>query len=92
MARFTINFTYKGYASTVEFEGKTDQLEFYIDSLDGIGATPTTPHSAAATSAEQQAAAPVCEWHGAMSASSKAPGTFFCSRKMGDGSYCKSKA
>ena len=92
MSKFTIHAVYKGYPIDIEFEGKSDQLEFYIDSLDGMGATPPSEHSAAATSAEQEAAAPVCQWHGAMQASSKVPGTFFCSRKMGDGSYCKSKA
>lgn len=34
---------------------------------------------------------PICKYHGRMKESSKAPGTFFCSRKMGDGSYCQER-
>jgi hypothetical protein len=32
-----------------------------------------------------------CSWHGPMKESTKAPGTFFCSKKMSDGSYCKER-
>jgi len=55
-------------------------------------AAPTQP--AAPTSAPQTPAAsetPVCQWHGAMKASTKAKGTFYCSSRMGDGSYCKER-
>lgn len=31
---------------------------------------------------------PVCRFHGAMKASSKAPGSFYCTKKLHDGSYC----
>jgi hypothetical protein len=31
---------------------------------------------------------PVCRWHGAMKESIKAPGTWYCPNKMGDGTYC----
>jgi hypothetical protein len=34
---------------------------------------------------------PMCEWHGAMKASTKAPGTFYCTKKKADGSYCTSR-
>ena len=36
--------------------------------------------------------APVCPYHGAMKASTKAPGTWYCAAKMGDGSYCKERS
>lgn len=36
--------------------------------------------------------APVCEFHGPMKQSTKAPGSWFCPSKMGNGEYCKSKA
>lgn len=32
-----------------------------------------------------------CQWHGMMKESTKDPGTFFCPKKMADGSYCKEK-
>ena len=31
---------------------------------------------------------PACRYHGAMKASSKAPGSFYCTKKLHDGSYC----
>ena len=34
---------------------------------------------------------PPCQYHGPMKASTKAPGTFFCTRKLADGSYCPSR-
>jgi hypothetical protein len=30
-----------------------------------------------------------CSWHGPMKESAKAPGTWYCTKKMADGSYCK---
>jgi hypothetical protein len=36
-------------------------------------------------------ATPVCPYHGAMKASTKRPGTFFCPKKLHDGSYCQGK-
>ncbi len=34
---------------------------------------------------------PVCQWHGAMKESTKAPGTWYCPNRMGDGSYCRER-
>jgi len=34
---------------------------------------------------------PVCQFHGPMKESTARPGTWFCPKKMGDGSYCKEK-
>jgi hypothetical protein len=42
-------------------------------------------------SAGAPAAVPVCQWHGAMKESTKAPGTYFCPAKRADGSYCTSR-
>lgn len=47
--------------------------------------TIVTPHAPAPQSA------PICQYHGAMKASAKAAGTWYCPAKMGDGSYCKSR-
>ena len=38
-----------------------------------------------------QSETPVCQYHGAMKESTKAPGTSFCPSRMGDGSYCKER-
>lgn len=34
---------------------------------------------------------PQCKYHGALKASTKAPGTFYCTKKLADGSYCPSR-
>ncbi len=61
----------------------------------------TIPETRAALAQAQQAqaaaatptgVAPTCQYHGPMAPSTKAPGTWYCKSKMGDGSYCKSKA
>jgi hypothetical protein len=51
-------------------------------------------HAPAHTSSPAQAPAmeaPQCRYHGAMKASTKAPGTWFCTKKLADGSYCPSR-
>ena len=50
---------------------------------------PQTPPAPLVPPAEIEA--PVCPYHGAMRASNKAPGTWFCPSKMADGSYCKTR-
>ncbi len=50
---------------------------------------PTSP--SAPTNGANGDAAPVCEFHGAMKRSKHNDG-WFCPKKMGDGTYCKSKA
>jgi hypothetical protein len=47
---------------------------FPVEMASPSGAAPTQP--------------PVCKYHGAMKASSKAPGSFYCTKKLHDGSYC----
>ena len=51
-------------------------------------------HAPAHTSRTEQAPAaetPVRKYHGTMKPSTKAPGTWYCASKMGDGSYCKER-
>ena len=53
-----------------------------------------TRYPAAAVAPRQpqgQGETPQCKYHGPMKASTKAPGTFFCTRKIADGSYCPSR-
>jgi hypothetical protein len=58
-----------------------------IDRLKAIGATPPSGRSPAGEMASDDA--PVCEFHGKMREGNR--GGYFCPKKMGDGSYCKSK-
>ena len=92
MATITIHALYKGFPFDLQFDGRAAELDTYIDSLEAIGATPATPNTTKAAELEARQDAPRCRYHGAMKPSAKAPGTWFCSHKMGDGSYCKEKA
>lgn len=58
--------------------------------LPANGYTPTAQRQANGAPG-QQAAGPVCPYHGPMKSSTKVPGTFYCPQKMGDGTYCKTK-
>ncbi|MCI0392248.1 MAG: hypothetical protein MOB07_26250 [Acidobacteria bacterium] len=90
-ARFQITATIDGFPITVEVEGKADSLRAMIDRLMAIGAVPP-----AATPAQPEptkpAGAPVCKVHGSQMKESRKPGTYFCSRRLADGSYCAEKS
>jgi hypothetical protein len=86
-AKFTIQATLDGFPFTVEAEGRADDLRALVGRLKAIGATPPEKLHAA-TFQPSTDDAPVCEFHGKMR---KGNHGFFCPKKMGDGSYCKSK-
>lgn len=54
---------------------------------------PVEPQSATSGSAPSSPAqqTPTCAVHGPMPESKKAPGTYFCPKKLWDGSFCKSR-
>lgn len=85
-ARFTITATLDGFPFTVEAEGKAEDLRALVGRLKAIGAQP--PQGTAVPNASDSSA-PVCEYHGSMRQGRHG---WFCPKKMGDGSYCKSKA
>ena len=90
--RFTIQATLRGFPVTIEGEGRAGDLKIIVQRLLDSGAEPPTaqaaskPASAAGAPAED---APVCEFHGKMKRGNHG---WFCPKKMGDGSYCKSTA
>jgi len=88
VATFTITAMIDGFPVQIAVEGKADALRGMIDRLKAIGAQP--PASVQVNLPEQKTDdAPVCQFHGAMKRSNH--GGFYCPKKMGDGSYCKSK-
>src|SRR5262245_34226080 len=89
-ATFTITATIDGFPVQIEVEGKASDLRALVDRLKSIGAQPPIPEKPQSQKSWDTDDAPVCEFHGKMKRSNH--GGFFCSRKMGDGSYCKSKA
>lgn len=93
VAKFSITATIDGFPITVEVEGKAEDLRALVGRLKAIGAQPPSLFkNSRPGKTEQTDDAPVCQYHGAMKASTARPGSFFCPKKMGDGSYCKSKA
>lgn len=91
LATFTIHALMDDFPFDVSFSGTAEQLAATVQRLRDLGAVPPTQAARAAVEAERERSAPVCQYHGAMKESSKAPGTWYCSAKMGDGTYCKSK-
>lgn len=89
---FTIHALLDDFPIDVQFAGTADQLKATVARLRELGAVPPTPAARQAVEAERQREAPICEFHGPMKESSKAPGTWYCTKRMGDGTYCKSKA
>ncbi len=89
-ATFTINVLIDGFPVQVSVEGKADALRGMIDRLKAIGATPPAPNLGNDNNVtiSNIKDAPICEYHGAMRQGRHG---WFCPRKMGDGSYCKSK-
>ena len=91
------NWAYKGFNGimlTLRAESGRDvltKLDGALVALDKMGATPTTtgpkPNGSNGTPTSG-GAAPVCKYHGEMKRSTKFAG-WYCSSKMGDGSYCK---
>ena len=61
-----------------------------LDWLGEKGYRPTTGTPRTAISSNGNGNAPTCQYHGPMKRSKKFDG-WFCSAKMGDGSYCKEK-
>jgi hypothetical protein len=89
-AKFTITCQIDGFQVQVEVEGAADKLRAMIDRLKAIGAQPPQGASKSANAAGAPAEdEPVCEYHGKMKRGNYG---WFCPKKMGDGSYCKSTA
>lgn len=93
-AKFTITATLEGFPIQIEIENAdANKLRGMIDRLKAIGATPPSKsHDVTLNGNNPVTDAPICEFHGAMKASNKKPGSWFCPHKMGNGEYCKSKA
>lgn len=90
VARFTISATLDGFPVSVEVEGKADALRGMIDRLKAIGAQPPSFPTNGKSAEFPETSAPTCEFHGRMKRSNH--GGFYCPKRMGDNSYCKSKA
>lgn len=73
---------------------KLDQLDDALAALLERGYLPdeSSPNASAVPAAAAPGQPPVCPYHGPMKESTARPGTWFCPKKMGDGSgYCKEK-
>lgn len=76
-------------AKLIEHYGKTvDQLIAGGWQASKAGTRGASASPAAATT---DGAAPTCRIHGGQMKPSRKPGSFYCSRKLADGSYCQEK-
>src|SRR5262249_27767679 len=66
----------------LDVQAQLDQLCGLFDEGGAVHQEPETPHAAPT---------PVCAFHGAMKPSTKVPNSWFCSAKMGDGTYCRER-
>ena len=89
---FRITAVLDEFPVTLEFSGTSTDLAAAIKRLRDIGAIPPTAAAVQTARDEKAREAPTCPYHGPMKESTKAPGTWYCSKRMGDGSYCKEKA
>jgi len=87
-----------GFPITVTLNDiKLDQLDNALAALLERGYMPAEPPSVLASpnapAPAQKAGPPVCQYHGPMKESTipGKEGTYFCSKKMADGSYCKER-
>lgn len=71
----------------LDVEQQLDQLCGLFDEGSAVQVAPETPHATLATDET-----PRCPFHGPMKPSTKVPGSWFCSARMGDGTtYCKER-
>lgn len=89
-ARFVISVELEGFPVSIELEARAEQLMAMIERLKALGAVP--PASAAQPARAAASEPPRCTVHGKPMKASQKPGSFFCPRRLDDGSYCPEKA
>jgi hypothetical protein len=87
--RFSIQATLDGYPIEIQGEGKAGDLKVIVERLRAIGAMPPQAVQPEPTKSN---GAPLCPAHNTPMKASQKPGTYFCSKKNDDGSYCRHKA
>lgn len=92
---FHVQFTVRGQEEQELFQRMTKLLKWFEEKAfvprKGRLDVPASPTPVSPSLPAPQGT-PICEYHGEMKPSPKAPGTWYCTKKMGDGSYCKSRA
>lgn len=89
--RCVIHAELDGFPLTITFRGKAETFKNTVQRLREIGATPPKAFSATASTATATAAEsgpPKCPVHGSKMKESRKPGTWYCTKKVGEG-YCK---
>ncbi len=102
-SRLTITFEVDGFPMALDFAVSAADMPSRVDqaiqAIQKAGGTPPRAAQVAAAAVAVPVAPtsapgtpPRCQFHGPMKESTKAPGTWFCPAKMGDGeTYCKEK-
>lgn len=93
----TAHVTFSGIHFEVCFSGQVDQLPALAKRLVALGAEPAAQSAPSPatngkpTTSYADDGTPQCIIHGAMKESDKRPGTYYCPKKLADGTYCKSR-
>ncbi len=91
--RCVIHAELDGFPLTITFRGKAESFKNTVQRLREIGATPpslpalATATATAATATES--GPPKCPTHGTKMKESRKPGVWYCTKKVGEDSYCK---
>lgn len=98
-ASVTLKVAYRGY-SDILFTlrdasgiGLLEKLDRVMDKFEKMGIAPAIGHTSSGApiaSGGPVGETPVCEYHGPMKRNNRNNG-WFCPKKMGDGTYCKTK-
>ena len=91
-ARCSVNVRLVVHGHDVQVTLRGDEETEVMGRLEAILAQYPAPQPTAPPAASPGPGdTPQCKYHGAMKASTKAPGTFYCTKKLADGSYCPSR-
>ena len=99
-ASLTLRFSYKDYDDILftlrdaSGAGLLDKLDAALVKFEKLGIKPAptrTPAGAPIAPSGPVGETPVCEYHGPMKRNNRNNG-WFCPKKMGDGTYCKTRA
>ena len=93
-AAFSLSLTGSigGHHAILTARGQTwEEFRANVARLKGLLDAPAAGQPASQPSAPATSETPACPTHGLMKPSPKVPGTFFCPKKLYDGSYCKER-
>ena len=90
-ASITVRMTIAGHTDCLLTLRDTDDARLLVRMAAVLAQHPAPASPQGQPQSQPQSPVPACQYHGPMKASTKAPGTFFCTKKNFDGSYCRER-